>query len=143
VGLEQSIAMIADALAWKLEGIKAEPAEPVIAKENVKSEAIEVKAGGVAGLRQTAKGYMEGKEVIVLDFQAYIGAEEEYDAINITGVPTVKQKIQPCIHGDLGTVAIVINAIPRVLNAPAGLLTMKDLPVPSAMLENVRKYLKS
>jgi len=143
VGLEQSIAMIADVLAWKLDGIKAEPAEPVIAKENVKSEAVEVKAGRVAGLRQIAKGYKEGKEVIVLDFQAYIGAEEEYDAINITGVPTVKQKIQPCIHGDLGTVAIVINAIPRVLNAPAGLLTMKDLPVPSAVLEDVQKYLKS
>ncbi|MEM2439789.1 MAG: Gfo/Idh/MocA family oxidoreductase [Candidatus Bathyarchaeia archaeon] len=142
VGLEQSIAMIADALAWKLDGIRAEPVEPIIAKETVKSEVIEVKAGRVAGLKQTAKGYKEGKEVIALDFQAYIGAEEEYDAITITGVPTIKQKIQPCIHGDIGTVAIVINTIPKVLNAPAGLLTMKDLPVPSATLEDLRKYLK-
>ncbi|MEM4479756.1 MAG: NADP-binding protein [Candidatus Bathyarchaeia archaeon] len=143
VGLEQSIAMIADALAWRLEKIEAEPAEPVIAEKPVESETVKVEAGKVAGLRQTAKGVMKGTEVIVLDFQAYIGAKEEYDAITITGVPTVKQRIQPCIHGDTGTVAMVINAIPKVLNAPAGLLTMKDLPVPSAALEDMRKYLKS
>ncbi|MBS7607788.1 MAG: dihydrodipicolinate reductase [Candidatus Bathyarchaeia archaeon] len=143
VGLEQSIAMIADALAWKLDGIRAEPVEPVIAKQPVKSDFITVETGKVAGLRQRAKGMVKGREVIVLDFQAYIGAEEEYDAITITGVPTVRQKIQPCIHGDTGTVAMVINAIPKVLNAPAGLLTMKDLPVPSAALEDMRKYLKA
>ncbi|MEM1589059.1 MAG: Gfo/Idh/MocA family oxidoreductase [Candidatus Bathyarchaeia archaeon] len=141
VGLEQSIAMIADALKWKLE-IKTELVEPIIARKPVKSEAVEVEAGRVAGLRQVARGLMKGKEVIVLEFQAYIGAEEEYDAITITGVPTVKQKIQPCIHGDIGTVAIVINAIPKVLKAPAGLVTMKDLPVPSAVLEDVRRYIE-
>ncbi|MBS7636318.1 hypothetical protein KEJ37_03080 [Candidatus Bathyarchaeota archaeon] len=141
VGLEQSIAMIADALAWKLDEIWAKLVEPVIAKEPVKSDFIKVEAGKVAGLRQTAKGIMKGKEVIVLDFQAYIGAEEEYDAITITGIPTIKQKIQPCVHGDFGTVAVVINSIPKVLKAPAGLLAMKDLPVPSAVVGDMRKYL--
>jgi len=141
VGLEQSIAMIADALAWKLDEIKADPVEPALAKEPVKSDFIKVEAGKVAGLRQRAKGMMKGKEVIVLDFQAYIGAEEEYDAITITGIPKVKQKIQPCVHGDAGTVAIIINSIPKVLKAPAGLLTMKDLPIPSAAVEDMRKYL--
>jgi len=141
VGLEQSIAMIADALAWKLDEIKADPVEPVLAREPVKSDFMKVEAGKVAGLRQRAKGIMKGKEVIVLDFQAYIGAEEEFDAITITGVPKVKQKIQPCVHGDAGTVAIIINSIPKVLKAPAGLLTMKDLPIPSAAVEDMRKYL--
>ncbi|MEM3153703.1 MAG: hypothetical protein QXU45_05870 [Candidatus Bathyarchaeia archaeon] len=141
VGLEQSIAMIADALAWKLDEIRAEPIEPVIAKEPVESGFIKVDAGKVAGLKQTAKGIRKGKEVIVLDFQAYIGAKEEYDAITIIGVPTIKQKIQPCIHGDLGTVAIIINSIPKVLKAPAGLLTMKDLPLPSAATEDMRRYI--
>lgn len=141
VGLVQSIAMIAAALAWKLDEIKVDPVEPVIAKEQVKSDFIKVDAGKIAGLRQTARGIMKGKEVIVLDFKAYIGAEEEYDAITITGVPTIKQKIQPCIHGDAGTVAVIINSIPKVLKAPAGLVTMKDLPVPSAVVEDMQKYL--
>jgi 4-hydroxy-tetrahydrodipicolinate reductase len=141
VGLEQSIAMIAAALAWELDEIRVDQVEPVIAKKHVKSEFIKVDGGKVAGLRQTARGIMKGKELIVLDFQAYIGAEEEYDAITITGVPTIKQKIQPCVHGDAGTVAIIINSIPKVLKAPAGLFTMKDLPVPSAAVEDMRKYL--
>ncbi len=143
VGLEQSIAMIADALAWKLDKIVAEPIEPVVAKKSVKSKDVKVMAGEVSGLRQRAKGVMKNTEVIVLDFQAYIGAEEEYDSITIQGVPNIKQKIQPCVHGDLGTVAMVVNLIPKVINAPAGLLTMKDLPVPSAALEDMCKYLKT
>jgi 4-hydroxy-tetrahydrodipicolinate reductase len=141
VGLEQSIAMISDALAWKLDRIIVESVEPVIADRAIKSKDIIVKAGMVAGLRQKAKGIMKNREVILLDFQAYIGAEEEYDAITIEGIPNVKQKIQPCVHGDIGTVAMVVNAIPRVIRAPSGLVTMKDLPVPSAALEDITKYI--
>jgi hypothetical protein len=37
---------------------------------------------------------------------------------------------------------MVYNAIPKVLNAEAGLVTMKDLPVPSAALEDLRKHVK-
>jgi 4-hydroxy-tetrahydrodipicolinate reductase len=143
VGLEQSIAMIASALAWKLDDIMIESVEPVIAKKLVESKDIRVDAGKVAGLRQKAKGIMRNRETIVLDFQAYIGAEEEYDAITIKGAPEIKQKIQPCVHGDIGTVAMIVNAIPRVINAPPGLLTMKDLPVPSATPEDMRKYVKT
>jgi 4-hydroxy-tetrahydrodipicolinate reductase len=141
VGLEQSIAMIAEALAWKLDKTVVGPAEPVIAEKTVQSKDIGVDAGKVAGLRQEASGIMKGREVIILDFQAYIGAQEEYDAITITGLPNISQKIEPCIHGDMGTAAMVVNAIPRVINAPAGLLTMKDLPVPSAVIEDMRRYI--
>jgi len=143
VGLEQSIAMIADALRWKLDRITTEGVEPVVAKKPVESASIKVRAGEVAGLRQKAKGIVKNEEVIVLDFQAYIGADEEYDAVTIEGVPSVKQRIQPCVHGDKGTVAMVVNSIPKVINAPAGFFTMKDLPVPSAALEDMCKYVKT
>lgn len=142
VGLEQSVAMIADALGWKLDTIVVDPVEAVIAEKPVRSSDIKVEEGEVAGLRQKAKGLMENKESIALSFQAYIGAEEEYDAITIDGIPNIRQRIQPCVHGDMGTVAMIVNAIPKVINAPAGLLTMKDLPVPSAMLEDASKYVR-
>ncbi|HKZ93901.1 MAG TPA: dihydrodipicolinate reductase [Candidatus Bathyarchaeia archaeon] len=141
VGLAQSIGMVAAALRWQLDKIQVEQAEPVIAKEEAKSEAITVKKGQVAGLRQIARGVMKRKDAITLDFQAYIGAREEYDAITIDGVPPVHQKISPCVHGDLATVAIIVNSIPKVMNATPGLLTMKDLPVPVAAVEDMRKYL--
>ena len=35
------------------------------------------------------------------------------------------------IHGDIATASIVINSIPKVLGAPPGLRTMRDLPLPS------------
>lgn len=132
--------MIADALAWRLDDISTTPVGPVVAKKPVESKDIKVSAGHVAGLKQRAKGVIAGREMIVLDFEAYIGAEKEYDAIAITGVPNIYQKIQPCVHGDIGTVAMVVNAIPKVIKAPAGLITMKDLPVPSATSEDMRTY---
>jgi len=142
VGLEQSIAMIADALGWKLDRIEVDTVEPVIAKKYVESEAIKVKLGQAAGLRQMARGIMGGRETITLDFQAYIGAEEEHDSITIEGEPNINQKISPCVHGDLGTVAIIVNSIPKVINTPPGLVTMKELPIPSSALEDMRKYIK-
>ena len=142
VGLEQSIALIADALAWELDEIKVEPVKPVIAEHPVESDAIKVEAGMVAGLKQTAHGIKDYEPLITLEFLAYIGAEEEYDSIQIEGIPPVNQKISPCIHGDYGTVAIIVNSIPKVINAPSGLLTMKDLPVPSATPENMTKYVR-
>jgi len=142
VGLEQSIGMIAAALRWDVDKITVEHVEPVVARKETRSEAIKVKKGQVAGLRQTARGIMKRKDVITLDFQAYIGAEEEYDAITIDGVPPVHQKISPCVHGDLATVAVIVNSIPKLMNAPPGLLTMKDLTVPSAAVEDMRKYLR-
>lgn len=141
VGLEQSIAMIASTLAWKLDRILTGTVEPVITQKTVESKEIRVKAGQVAGLRQKARGIRNNKDVIVLDFQAYIGAKKEFDSVKIEGIPKINQMIQPCVHGDLSTIAMVVNSIPKVMKAPAGLLTMKDLAVPSAALEDMRKYL--
>ncbi len=141
VGLEQSIGMIAAALRWKLDKITVEPAQPIIAEEEVENQATEVKKGQVGGLRQTARGIMESGTVITLNFQAYIGAREEYDVIKIDGVPPIHQKISPCVHGDLATVAVVVNSIPKILRASPGLLTMKDLPIPSAAIEEMGRYL--
>ena len=33
------------------------------------------------------------------------------------------------VNGDIATAAIVVNAARRVIEAPPGLLTMKDLPL--------------
>jgi 4-hydroxy-tetrahydrodipicolinate reductase len=142
VGLKQSISMIASALGWKLDKIAMDSIEPIVAKTHVESKVIQVEPGQVAGLRQCVHGIKDGREVITLDFQAYIGAEEEYDSITIEGVPSIYEKITPCVHGDLGTVAIIVNSIPKVINAPPGLTTMKDLPIPSAALEDIRHYIK-
>ncbi|MFQ6053617.1 MAG: hypothetical protein ACE5OO_05240, partial [Candidatus Bathyarchaeia archaeon] len=142
VGLEQSIRMIADALRWELDEIRVDAIEPVVLDRDVASDAIEVPKGHNAGLRQRAYGIRGGKTVITMDFQAYIGAEEEFDSITIKGEPPINEKISPCVHGDYGTIAIAANMIPAVLNAAPGLKTMKDLSLPHATPGHMRRYLR-
>jgi len=141
VGLKQSIAMIADALGLKLDRIYEEPIAPIIAEKEVKSAFITVKPGLVAGLHQLAYGAIGGENMITLSFKAYIGAAEEYDSIIIDGTPPIIEKISPCIHGDIGTAAVIVNLIPKVINAPSGLKTMKDIQLPSAILGDMKLFI--
>jgi 4-hydroxy-tetrahydrodipicolinate reductase len=132
VGLPESVAMIAAGLSWELDDI-TETIEPVIAESEVRSGFVSVKPGQVVGLRQIGHGLKDGKKLITLDFQAYIGAEESYDAVYITGKPNMEVIIKGGIHGDLATAAMVVNSIPRLIEAPPGLKTMKDLPMVCAL----------
>jgi 4-hydroxy-tetrahydrodipicolinate reductase len=142
VGLEQSIMMIADAVGWELDEIKVDPVKPVVLEHDVASDAIKVPKGHNAGSMQKSYGIKNGEALITLDFRAYIGAPEEYDSININGVPPINQKISPCVHGDYGTIAITANMIPHVINAAPGLKTMTDLPPPHATISHLQKYMK-
>ena len=128
VGLAESIAMLAAGLGWELDDIRDE-IEPVIAESEVRSQYLTVKPGQAAGVKQTGRGFKDGQEVITLDFQAYLGAKESYDAVYITGTPNLEVIIKGGTHGDIATAAMVVNAARRVLEAPPGLLTMKDLPL--------------
>lgn len=140
VGLYESISMIAAALGWKLDRIEELDPEPVIAERDMETSYTKIPKGYVTGLKSVAKGYMKGKEVIVLNFIAYAHAPEEYDEVIIKGEPNIHEKIIGGVHGDIGTVAMVINSIPKVINAEPGLLTMKDILLPSAAVEDMRIY---
>ena len=65
-----------------------------------------------------------------MDFFAYAADHEEYDSIEIKGIPDIYQKIIGGVHGDIGTAAMVVNSIPKVMDAPSGLITMKDISLP-------------
>jgi 2,4-diaminopentanoate dehydrogenase len=132
VGLFQSISMLADSLGWELDDILIEEPQPVVLSKDVKSDWIVVPSGRVTGATQSAFGLVQGKKIIDYQFKAHIGAEEEFDQVDIEGVPKVSFKSNPCVNGDYGTIAMLINMIPRVINAAPGLLTMRDLPLPSA-----------
>ena len=128
VGLTESIAMIAAGLGWELDDIRDE-IEPIVAESEIGSQYLTVKPGQAAGVKQTGRGLKGGQELITLDFQASLGAKESYDAVYITGTPNMEVVIKGGTHGDIATAAMVVNAIPRVIEAPPGLLTMKDLPL--------------
>jgi 4-hydroxy-tetrahydrodipicolinate reductase len=130
VGLTESVSMIADALGWKLDRITDE-IQPRIATETVASEFLAVDPGYVCGIVQDGIGYREGQPVITLHMEAYLGAPESFDAVEITGSPALKLKLAGGVHGDIATAAIVVNSIPKIIEAAPGLHTMRDMPLPS------------
>ena len=130
VGLTESIAMIADALGWTLDRI-TDDIQPKLASVTISSEFLAVDPGYVCGIIQDGVGYRKGKPVIKLHMEAYLGAPESFDAVEIEGSPRIYQKIAGGIHGDVATASIVVNSIPKVLVAAPGLHTMRDLPLPS------------
>ena len=130
VGLTESIAMIADALGWTLERI-SDDVQPKLAAVTVSSEFLAVDPGYVCGIIQDGAGYRGRETVIRLHMEAYLGAPESYDSVDIEGSPRLSMKLTGGIHGDVATASIVVNSIPHVLKAPPGLHTMRDLPLPS------------
>jgi 4-hydroxy-tetrahydrodipicolinate reductase len=130
VGLAESVSMIADAMGWKLDRITDE-IQPKIAAETVASEFLAVDAGYVCGIVQDGIGYRGGEPVITLHMEAYLGAPESYDQVQITGSPAITSKIAGGVHGDVATASITVNSIPKVLEAAPGLHTMRDMPIPS------------
>jgi hypothetical protein len=130
VGLAESITMIADALGWKLDKVTDE-IHPKIATETVSSQFMTVDAGRVVGLVQDGTGSRKGRPVIKLHMEAYLGAPESYDAVRVTGNPPLNMKLSGGVHGDVATASIVVNSIPKVIQAQPGLRTMKDMALPS------------
>lgn len=115
VGLGESVAMIADALGWSLDGV-AETIEPVMSGSRVQ------------GLHQIARGRCRGREAITLDLTMAVGAPDPRDEVILDADPPIHITASGGIHGDIATSAIAVNAIPLVLAAPPGLTTVSRLP---------------
>jgi len=130
VGFTESVAMIADSMGWTLDRI-TDDIQPKLASVTISSEFLAVDPGYVCGVVQDGVGYRKGDAVIRLHMEAYLGAPDPYDSIEIEGSPRLFLKIAGGIHGDLATASIVVNSIPKVLGAAPGLHTMRDLPLPS------------
>jgi hypothetical protein len=130
VGLAESVTMIADAFGWKLDKVTDE-IKPVIAEKTVTSEFLAVDAGYVCGIVQDGIGWKNGKPIVTLHMEAYLGAPESYDSVLIEGSPRIEQKIAGGVHGDVATASITVNSIPKVIDAKPGLRTMRDNALPS------------
>jgi hypothetical protein len=144
-GFPQSIRMIADTLGWELERID-ERREPIVSKVRRETPFVVVEPGHVAGCLHTATAYRAGEAVIRLvhpqQVHPHLEGVETGDTIEITGTPNVRLAGSPEIPGGLGTIALAVNMIPRVLSAAPGLHCMADLPVPAALLGDARRLVR-
>lgn len=142
----ESLYMIADRIGLEIDEIK-ETIEPIISKTIRETKYVKIEPGMVAGCKHTARGFKDGKEVIVLEHPQQVFPEKEGtetgDYINIFGDPDIKMAIKPEIPGGVGTMAVAVNMIPQVLNSRAGLVTMADLPTPGVIMSDVRNLLRN
>jgi 4-hydroxy-tetrahydrodipicolinate reductase len=128
IGLLESSYMLAEGLGWQLYGV-TESVDPIVASEWVRTPYITIAPGQVRGIRQIARGFMHGREVISLIWQTAVGSlYDTHDTIAIDATPPVNLVIRGGLHGDQAAAALLLHAIPRVLAAPPGLTTVLALP---------------
>jgi 2,4-diaminopentanoate dehydrogenase len=127
-GLPESVAMVGEALGFTLDDV-TETIQPVIASETVRTEFLEVQEGQVAGVHQVAHGIAGGQEKIHMELKMYVGAKNPADTVSLTGEPNITMIVPGGTHGDIATAAVVVNTIPLILAAAAGLRTSRDLPL--------------
>ncbi len=126
VGLPESMAMLFDTLGRRMTDY-TDTVEPVVAQTLTRTEHFEVQAGKVKGLKQVATASSPDGEFARLTFIAALDMQDDGDTITIKGTPNLEVKLKGT-NGDYSTVAIAVNAIKRVFEAPAGVLTMRDIP---------------
>lgn len=132
VGLLESAHLVAAALGWKLDRLD-ETLEPAIAPRDLDTQELRISAGAAAGIRQSVRGYRGGELAVSLDLQVYVGAESPRDHVLVDGDPPVDATIAGGINGETATAAMLVNSLPRLLAAPAGVLSVRDLPLVHAL----------
>lgn len=130
VGLRESFQLVAAGLGWDIQDLQ-ESIEPVRAESRITTEHFDIAAGQVAGIHQVIRGESEGRE-LMLDLTMSMAASESVDRISIEANPPLHLDVVGGTHGDQATWSIIANMVPRVAEAPAGLLTMLDAGLPRA-----------
>lgn len=146
VGFPESITMISDALGWELSDEIKLTREPIVSSVYRKAPHAEVQAGDVAGCNMKGYGYVDGELKIEMVHPQQVEPQLEGvatgDYITIKGTPDISMAITPEVPGGIGTIAMIVNMIPNVINSRPGLKTMIDLPVPRAIMGDMRDLIE-
>lgn len=145
VGFAESVGMIAKALGWEIDRFEQQM-EPIVTDGDRRSPYGFAKKGAVAGVNMTGQGSRSGETLIEMIHPQQIEPEQggvhTGDFITLEGNPSVHMSIQPEVDGGTGTIAMCVNMIPQVINAGPGLKTMIDLPVPHAIMGDMRDQIE-
>jgi hypothetical protein len=144
-GFNESISMIAEALGWKIDRIE-QTRKPIVSRVKRETPFVKIEPGLTAGCTHTATAYMGDRPVIHLIHPQQVHPQlenvETGDYIEIKGEPDVNFSSGPEIPGGIGTIALAVNMMPQVINGAPGLKTMAELPVPAAIMGDIRELIK-
>ena len=130
VGLAESVAMIADAIGWKLDRITDE-IQPKMATETV-AERVPRRRSGLrvrhrAGRRRLSRTASRSSRCTWRRTWARPSRTTRWRS---TASPALTMKLAGGVHGDIATASIVVNSLPKILDVAPGLHTMRDMPLP-------------
>lgn len=141
VGFPESIHMVADAIGWKVDKV-TQSMDPIVTDVDRQAPHGFAKAGDVAGCAMKGFGHIDGEIKIEMDHPQQIEPEQvgvqTGDYVIIKGKPDVNLVNSPEVPGGIGTIAMCVNMIPHIINARPGLHTMLTLPVPRAIMGDMR-----
>lgn len=135
IAFRQIMEMVAKALNWGKIDYKEEKMGLVSKSKRVAKCGI-IEPGTVHAVKQIARGFKEGREVMTFDEYFIINPDRNEDGmeagnfITIEGEPSVEVTAtgEQAFRMALTTAAHVVNSIPALVNAKPGLLTVDDLP---------------
>lgn len=125
VGYAESVYLISHAGDLQLTKI-VEEQEPVASEEDIEVGGVKVGKGSCKGVKGYGAGYVGDREVIRVEFQAYVGAPE-YEEITVIGKNYSVTWRSSGTPGDQGTAAVVLNIAEKIKRIPPGLHLMTDL----------------
>ncbi|HVX83289.1 MAG TPA: hypothetical protein VH253_00585 [Phycisphaerae bacterium] len=125
VGLQESVAMIAAGLGWKLDSIQ-EKFDPVVADHPVQSEFFHIEPGKVRGMWMRASGIIHRKKCIELDLFMAFDADT-FDEVIIDGDPNLLVRTKSGFPGEAATVGLLVNSLRVLPTLKPGLRTMLDV----------------
>ena len=145
VGFAESVGMMAEGLGLSIKSF-AQNMEPITTDVDRKSPYGFAAAGTCAGVAMTADATLSNGIEIRMEHPQQIEPEQvgvqTGDYVVIEGTPAVNMINSPEVEGGLGTIAMCVNMIPQVINAEAGLHTMITLPIPRAILGDMRELIQ-
>lgn len=144
VGFPESIEMVCERLGVVLDGPVEETLEPLVAKTPAPTKYGAVPAGSTEGLIQRAIGRVKGAEFMQLELVLHLRPKAAgfvpADTFTIDGRYPVHLTLDPGLDPVPATAAQLVNSIPAVLRAEAGLKTVKDIPAPAAWLGDLADF---
>lgn len=134
--------MVADCMGWKIDNV-IDVIEPIVSKSRRNTVwGFMVEQGTTAGWKQTVTFLQKREERIRLEYYglASIADEDEIEPENVVWIDGEPEQVMivkggVIREGSLVTSLRLVNIIPQVVEAPAGLLSVKDIPSGYALPE--------
>ena len=145
VGFAESVGMMAEGLGLTVEEF-AQDMEPIQTDVDRKSPYGFAAAGSCAGVAMVADAKLSNGMEVRMEHPQQIEPEQvginTGDYVIIEGTPAINMVNSPEVEGGLGTIAMIANSIPNIINAEPGLQTMITMPIPCAIMGDMRNKVR-